>query len=295
LTTRPGNCIRAALALAIAAIALSLVTACAPSSPELWRGAVLKGGPRGFVPADYPAGRYHLAGLLKKGGAPELVVYLEGDGRAIVNGNPSPDPTPRVPQALDLAVQDPAPSILYLARIGQYMPAFATAENRPLWSDRRLSPEVVEAASSAIDQAKREAGAMYLHLVGYSGGGGLAVLLAERRGDVLSLVTVAGLLDTDWWVRTRGYRPLTGSLNPADSLDGILNVPQVHFYGTEDRVIPPEMSGVFASKGAFTRLARLPVETDHYRAWTAAWGGLLERYVIPLRGSAALPVRGSDI
>jgi pimeloyl-ACP methyl ester carboxylesterase len=175
------------------------------------------------------------------------------------------------------------------------MPAFATEANRPLWSDRRLSPEVVSAASEAIDQAKRRSGAMFLHLIGYSGGGGLAVLLAERRGDVLSLVTVAGLLDTDWWVQTRGYRPLTGSLNPADRLDGILNVPQVHFYGTEDRVIPPEMSMVFESKGRFSRLSRLPVETDHYKAWTGRWPDLLRRYVVPLRGGMAVPAGGSDI
>jgi dienelactone hydrolase len=269
-----------ALLPALLSLALS---ACAPASTDLWQGAILKGGPRGFVPAEFPAGKYHLAGLLKIGGARELVVYLEGDGRAIVNGRPTSDPTPRNPQALDLAVQDPAPSVLYLARIGQYMPAYATDENRPLWSDRRLSPEAVAAASEAIDLAKRSAGAFFLHLVGYSGGGGLAVLLAERRGDVLTLVTVAGLLDTDWWVETRGYRPLAGSLNPADALDGILNVPQLHFYGTQDRIIPPEMSSVFASKGPFTRLVRLAVDTDHYRAWTHAWRELLEMYVIPLR------------
>jgi pimeloyl-ACP methyl ester carboxylesterase len=255
----------------------------------------MKSGPRGFVPVDFPAGSYHLAGLLKSGGAPELVVYLEGDGRAIVNGRPSTDPTPRTPQSLDLALQDPAPSVLYLARIGQYMPAYATDENRPLWSDRRLSPEAVTAASDAIDRAKTMSGAFFLHLVGYSGGGGIAVLLAERRGDVLSLVTVAGLLDTEWWVNTRGYRPLTGSLNPADRLEPILNLPQLHFFGTEDRVIPPEMSLVFASKGSFTRLRRLGVDSDHYKAWTGSWRDLLERYVIPLRENQAVPAGGSDI
>ncbi|MDR1038799.1 MAG: hypothetical protein LBR80_01275 [Deltaproteobacteria bacterium] len=288
---RPGA-LTAPLAALLALLALA---GCAASSPDLWQGAVLKGGPQGFVPADYPAAGYHLAALLRNGGSPELVVYLEGDGRAIVNGRPSPDPTPMSPQALELALQDPAPSVLYLARIGQYMPAYATAENRPLWSDRRLSPEVVAAASEAIDLAKSAAGAFFLHLVGYSGGGGLAVLLAERRGDVLTLVTVAGLLDTDWWVQTRGYRPLTGSLNPAEGLDGILNVPQVHFYGTEDRVIPPEMSRVFASKGAFTRLRRLGIESDHYRAWTGAWGELLERYVLPLREGAGKPAAAFEI
>ncbi|MDR1079625.1 MAG: serine hydrolase family protein [Deltaproteobacteria bacterium] len=281
---------------AFLALALALVlTGCASSSPDLWQRLVTRSGPQGFVPADYPAGGYHLAALLKNGGGGELVVYLEGDGRAIVNGRPSADPTPNTPQALDLALQDPASSVLYLARIGQYMPAYATDANRTLWSDRRLAPEVVDAASDAIDLAKSATGAYFLHLVGYSGGGGLAVLLAERRGDVLTLVTVAGLLDTEWWVQTRGYRPLTGSLNPADRLESILNVPQIHFYGTLDRVIPPEMSRVFASKGAFTRLARFGVETDHYNAWTRAWRDLLERYVLPMRSTAASPAGVSAI
>ncbi|MDR3152718.1 MAG: serine hydrolase family protein [Deltaproteobacteria bacterium] len=279
----------------ITALLATLAAGCAASSLDLWQGAVVKSGPRGFVPVDFPAGNYHLAGLLKSEGGHELVAYIEGDGRAIVNGRPSSDPTPRTPQALDLALQDPAPNVLYLARIGQYMPAYATEANRPLWSDRRLSPEAVAAASEALDQAKKRTGALFLHLVGYSGGGGLAVLLAERRGDVVSLVTVAGLLDTEWWVATRGYRPLIGSLNPADSLTGILNVPQLHFYGTDDKVIPPEMSRVFASKGAFTRLARLPVQSDHYKAWTAAWRELLEKYVLPLRQGAGAPAGGADL
>ncbi|MDR1313101.1 MAG: serine hydrolase family protein [Deltaproteobacteria bacterium] len=288
MPTRRPSLLPALTALLAAFLALA-ASGCASSSPNLWQGLVIKSGPHGFVPASYPAGGYHLAALLRSGGGGELVVYLEGDGRAIVNGRPSRDPTPNTPQALELALQDPAPSVLYLTRIGQYVPAYATYENSLLWSDRRLAPEVVEAASDAIDRAKSEAGAYFLHLVGYSGGGGLAVLLAEKRGDVLSLVTVAGLLDTEWWVQTRGYRPLTGSLNPADRLDSILNVPQLHFYGTLDRVIPPEMSKVFASKGPFSSLRRLGVESDHYNAWTRAWGELLERYVLPLRRTAVKP------
>jgi pimeloyl-ACP methyl ester carboxylesterase len=184
---------------------------------------------------------------------------------------------------LDLAIQDPAPRVLYLARIGQFMPADATSGNKVFWSSGRLAPEAVDAANSAINQAKDKAGAEFIHLVGFSGGGGLAVLLAERREDVLSLVTVAGLLDTEWWVQSRNFKPMLRSLNPADRAEDIKEIPQVHFYGTKDNIIPPDMSRVFSSKAPFAKLARVGVPTAHDRGWTDKWKTLLEQYVLPLR------------
>ncbi|MDR1165417.1 MAG: alpha/beta hydrolase [Deltaproteobacteria bacterium] len=275
------------LGLALLAWGL-LLCGCAPNAQDLWRRVVAKSGPQGYVPVDLPAPPFHLAGLLKsqRPGEP-LVVYLEGDGRAIVGGRPSSDPTPRAPQSLDLALQDPAPNVLYLARVGQYSPAYATSQYRAFWSDRRLAPEVVEAASHAIDKAKELVGTVGpIHLLGYSGGGGLAALLAEKRDDVRTLVTVAGLLDTDWWVSTRGYRPLAGSLNPAAESFKIKGLPQIHFYGAKDRIIPPEMSAVYAAKTAFASLTRVEVDSDHYQAWTGRWKDLLRRYVLPLRDRA---------
>ncbi|MDR2352916.1 MAG: hypothetical protein LBF22_07080 [Deltaproteobacteria bacterium] len=264
-----------------------LLVGCGPSSMDLWRGVINRSGPKGYIPVDLVSPPFHLAGLLKSGpSGGTLVIYLEGDGRAIIKGKPSSDPTPRKAQALDLALLDPAPSVLYLARIGQFMPAYATASYRDYWSDRRLAPEVVKAASDAIDQAKAMTGAESIHLLGYSGGGGLAVLLAESREDVLTLVTIAGLLDTEWWVSSRGYRPLTGSLNPADLTKNIQGMPQVHFFGLDDKIIPPEMSLVFSNKVVFSNLRRIGVDSDHYNAWTSNWKALLEKYILPLRLSS---------
>jgi pimeloyl-ACP methyl ester carboxylesterase len=184
---------------------------------------------------------------------------------------------------LDLAIQDPAPRVLYLARIGQFMPAYATPSNKVFWSSGRLAPQAVAAADEAINQAKLKAGASVVHLVGFSGGGGLAVLLAESRDDVRTLVTVAGLLDTEWWVRTRNFKPMQQSLNPADRAASIRQVPQVHFYGTEDNVIPPEMSRVFAARAHFVKLSRVGVPSAHDRGWAERWKALLEEYILPLR------------
>ena len=46
--------------------------------------------------------------------------------------------------------------------------------------------------------------------VGYSGGGVLAVLIAERLDNVAGVITVGANLDTDAWTEHHGYLPLTG-------------------------------------------------------------------------------------
>jgi hypothetical protein len=256
---------------------------CSASSTTLWQQEVKRGLPQGFRPMELQASSYRLAALLKGTTGNDLVVYLEGDGRAIRQGRPTLDPTPNIPQSYRLALQDTAPLILYLARLGQYIPKYAGKYYQAFWSNKRLAPEMVMATSKAIDGIKERTGASRLHLVGYSGGGGLALLLAIWRTDVVSLVTVAGLLDTDWWVENGGYRPLSGSLNPAWEALKLENLPQVHFYGEKDNIIPPQMSEHFFRGANYKNFKRVGLDSDHYRAWTSLWPTLLSVYVWPLR------------
>jgi len=123
-----------------------------------------------------------------------LVVYLEGDGYAWVSRrSPSANPTPHNPVALRLAALDPSANVAYIARPCQYtdleLDRFC---ERAYWTDRRYAEEVVAALDQAIDQLVDQVNAPAVHLVGFSGGGGLVVLLAARRSDVASLRTVAG-------------------------------------------------------------------------------------------------------
>lgn len=273
------------------ALAVLLLTACAPSAAQRWADEVQRSYARGFRPLDLYAPPFHLSGLLKGQKNSDLVVYLEGDGRAIIHGQPSSDPTPREAQSLQLALLDPDPCVLYLARVGQFQPNYANRDNEAYWSDKRLSEEVVAAASSAIEQVKIMVGAARLHLIGYSGGGGLAVLVAERRLDVASIVTVAGLLDTDWWVQNRGWRPLDGSLNPIKEAWATSFVPQLHIFGQKDQIIPSEMSARFLRAAKFTKIDRLAQNNDHYSGWTKAWPDLLAKYVMPLRKEASQPLK----
>jgi hypothetical protein len=278
--------LRSAAVSAAFVVVSFLLSSCATNSASLWEKEVRRGWTRGFKPLDLSASPFRLAGLLKGETGPDLIIYIEGDGRAVVHGRPSSDPTPRQAQALELALRDPAPLVLYLARVGQFMSAYARPEYRRFWAEARLAPEVVEAAGRAIDEVKRRVGAVRLHLVGYSGGGGLAVLLAERRADVASLVTVAGLLDTEWWVKQGGWYPLTGSLNPASLAPSLASLPQIHIYGLDDKVVTPGMARRFSGLTKFSDLTLVSERTDHYD-WTSFWPGLLERAVAPMRAAAS--------
>ena len=264
--------------------ALLLFSGCATPGGQAWTHLTQRAQGSGFAPINFNTPPFLLAGLLKgQPGSSSLVVYLEGDGRGVVRGRVTQDPTPGQPLSYELASADPAPAVLYLARVGQYQPSQTGQGFQPYWSDKRLAEEAVAAASQAIDETKRRLGVQQIHLVGYSGGGGLAMLLAQRRTDVGSLVTVAGLLDTQWWVREKNYHPLTGSLNPADQAARLIHLPQVHFYGSDDAIIPGSLSRHFQSLAPFTHFQRVEVQTNHWKNWAEWWPDLLRHHVLPLR------------
>ena len=271
---------------------LALLPGCASSSVEAWTSLSDRGAGLGFKPTSFQVPPFTLSGLIKgtPGASPDLVVYLEGDGRGVVRGRVTQDPTPSRAMGFELARSDSAPAVLYLARVGQFQPSQTGQKYQSYWANKRLSEESVSAASRAIDEAKNRLGAQRIHLIGYSGGGGLAILLAERRADVASLITVAGLLDTHWWVREKNYQPLEGSLNPADQVAAIAGVPQIHFYGLDDAIIPPQMSAHFQTLAPFHSFKRVEIDTNHWKAWPELWPGLMRQYVEPLRHQARPPV-----
>ena len=93
--------------------------------------------------------------------------------------------------------------------------------------------------NSALDQQQREG--QQLVLIGHSGGGTLAMLMAESRDDVVAIVTLAGNLDVSAWSQHHQYSPLLGSLNPADSSPLAKRIKQYHYLGTEDKTITKAM------------------------------------------------------
>jgi dienelactone hydrolase len=211
--------------------------------------------------------------------ADTLTVYIEGDGFAWVTGaRPSNDPTPRNPLALRLALAQPFGNAAYLARPCQYVGTGASHCEQRYWTGSRFSAEVVHAQSLALDILKRRFGAQRLTLVGYSGGGAVAALLAARRSDVERLITVAGNLDHRAWTAYHRIRPLTGSLDPVDESNALRRVRQWHFAGGKDTVIPPGLVQEFAQRfPAYARpVVHIEPDFDHSCCWAGDWPRLYE-------------------
>lgn len=265
---------------AILCLLLLLHCGDAAASPGSAADLVRKAGWKWDVVA---ADRFDLATARRPLGvrSPVLTVYIEGDGFAYAApGRRSMDPTPTDPLALRLALQHPGTgAVAWLARPCQYGPRSRNCRS-DYWSIARYAPEVIDSAGAAIDRLKRDTdGARQLILVGYSGGGALAALLAERRRDVAALVTVAANLDVAAWIRAHRLTPLSRSIDPATDADRLSRLPQVHFVGAEDRVVGPQIVQGFVARmapDAPVTIAVIP-DQDHGCCWAGRWPRLAAR------------------
>lgn len=205
-----------------------------------------------------------------------LTIYIEGDGLAwLSEDRPSDNPTPMVPTGLKMAIHDQSNyPIAYLARPCQFVLKDEWKGcQQAYWTHSRFAPEVINAMNQAVDQLKRDYHAKQIVLIGYSGGGTIAALIAAKRNDVLRLVTVAAILDTDFWVRQQSLTPLYGSLNPADVWKNLVTVPQVHWVGGKDTVAPKEIAFAFAKRFPSTQKPNIIVvpDFDHACCWARDW------------------------
>ena len=209
-----------------------------------------------------------------------MVIYIEGDGYAWASRTvPSDDPTPRHPLAFDLATQDPSGIVVYLARPGQFDANGRPLISRDYWTGKRYSEEVIQATSTAIDSLKKSLGVTKVSLVGYSGGAAVAVLVAARRSDVVALRTVAGNLASDVFAQRHHVSPLKGSLDPVAVASLIRKVPQLHFVGDRDTIVPKSIAETFLEKEGYPGYKSL-IEVkgaDHLNGWFREWKNLLRR------------------
>lgn len=179
-----------------------------------------------------------------RGHAAVVNVYIEGDGRAYIRSNrPADDPTPHNPLVISMTMQDTSPAAAYLARPCQYIQNNMCT--RHVWTTGRFSEDVVQAMDAAVTRVKKDAGATSVRLIGFSGGGAIAALLAARRNDVETLVTVCGNLDHKAWTEFFELTPLYDSLNPVTVAHCIQGISQVHLLSTDDEIIVPTVIDSF--------------------------------------------------
>lgn len=170
----------------------------------------------------------------------DMKVYIEGDGLAwITKSKISDDPTPLHPLGLSLMLSDDSNCKVYIARPCQYIKQ-NSCESK-YWTSHRFNTKIIQSFDEALNNLKKNHKNSSFTLVGYSGGAAVAALTAAKRNDISKLITVAGNLDTDKWVKYHHISSLDGSLNPADFTEELENTTQYHLIGENDTVVPEEI------------------------------------------------------
>jgi pimeloyl-ACP methyl ester carboxylesterase len=144
--------------------------------------------------------------------------------------------------------------------------------NVELWTGARYSSEVVDSMAATVREAQRRSGATKVALVGYSGGGTLAVLIAERLDNVAMVTTIAANLDTDAWTEHHKYLPMSQSLNPALS-NRPHPWPELHLRGANDLVVPAATTARYFAR--YPQAQQRTIEGfDHVCCWVRDWPDL---------------------
>lgn len=203
-----------------------------------------------------------------------LHVYLEGDGRPWLHGNwPAEEPTTHASLMLPLMALDNG-AALYLGRPCYNGHAKDAGCNDKLWTSARYGELVVNAMAVALQQFCRLHDIRQLVLIGHSGGGTLALLLAERLPQTRLIVTLAGNYDIDAWTDHHGYLRLTESINPAHKPE--TGIEEWHFLGAEDKTVPPHLFPTALQQRSHSHVEVLP-EVSHQAGWLEVWSGILKK------------------
>jgi pimeloyl-ACP methyl ester carboxylesterase len=209
-----------------------------------------------------------------------LHIYLEGDGTPwLTTKTIAADPTPRNPLMLGLMSLDSTQAI-YLGRPCYFGKSDESPCHYKLWTQDRYSEAIVASMAAALDNFVSDRfinsqNITTFRFFGHSGGGVLAMLLAEHFPATRAVVTLAGNLDISAWTDLHGYTPLTG-LNPASRPPLPGNIIQLHYAGAQDVIVPPSIvrKGI-ARQGAveFTIIDG----ANHICCWNTLWPQILDR------------------
>jgi alpha-beta hydrolase superfamily lysophospholipase len=209
-----------------------------------------------------------------------LHIYLEGDGTPWINGKwVATDPTPRKAVMLELMRLDSSPAIL-LGRPCYHLKTEDQNCNVDDWTMGRYSTKVVASMVEAINTLQQRLGFSEVVLFGHSGGGVIALLIADslekETTRASTVVTLAANIDTDAWTDSHGYLPLERSLNPA-LLPALPSSTQVlHLFAENDKVVDAKLFEKYLSSRPSVR-SIVYQGFDHSCCWATVWPHILEK------------------
>jgi dienelactone hydrolase len=222
--------------------------------------------------------------------APTLWVFLEGDGEPWVDGGRriARDPSPKIPLAFDLFKASPVPRA-YLGRPCYFSHAHDAGCDPSMWTSARYGKAAVASVAAALETLILENSTRRVILVGYSGGGTIAYLVAPHIPAVSAVVSIAANLDIDAWTRAHGFLPLSDSDNPATVPALDRRIVQIAIVGGRDLNIPPSSLRAFQDRQQ-PQEVWIYDDHDHACCWRRDWPSILSRIGDRLERSAAAAI-----
>lgn len=212
-------------------------------------------------------------------GAPDgtLRIYLDGDGDPYWGRAAARDPTSTESLTLELLAEDPGPALL-LGRPCYHGESGTTKPCTPdLWTTARYGEAVVASMVAAARRLIAARGVRSVTLIGHSGGGAIAMLMAPGIPEVRRVVTIGGDFDVAGWSAYAG-EDLSGSLDPAGRPPLPPGIVQLHYAGSEDDVVPPSIAAPGLTGGAELTIVE---GYDHVCCWAEMWPRILRRLETP--------------
>tara|TARA_B110000114_G_C15068691_1_gene388625 strand:- start:142 stop:942 length:801 start_codon:yes stop_codon:yes gene_type:complete len=198
-----------------------------------------------------------------------LILYIEGDGLSWIDRfTISSNPTPADPLAFRLASIDKSENIIYLARPCQYI--WSDSCNQDIWTTSQYSKVILD----VYEEILRELAISYseIHIVGYSGGAGIAMYLGSTNNTkIKSIRTVAGNINHNELSKLIKITPLSKSINFYPLEKKVSKIPQIHYYGNKDKVIPNELQKRFYLRNKNPCIKIKQAKATHHKGWLKFW------------------------
>lgn len=202
-----------------------------------------------------------------------LRIYFEGDGHAFINKNlAAQNPTPTSYFLINLIRQDPTPNIVYIARPCQFISDEKC--QKKYWTEARFSAEIL----TAVDEVVKNFAEFKLELIGYSGGAEVAKYVAAHNKNIVNFRTIAGNVDPEKFTEIHRVLTLEKSASEAEIFSQLAKIPQIHFVGSADKIVPRAVAESYLKKLSDASCVKIVMVdgASHSKGWQERWLRLLE-------------------
>ena len=247
-----------------------LLNSCSSTNIEDRQNFLLELNDNQFEDNIYRLNSFNIFSLKKVKNDDVLKVYIEGDGLAWLDRfTPSMDPTPNNPLGFKLAIEDKSDNVIYLSRPCQYVSNSNC--NQSIWTNLQYSATVLRSYENILSELSKTY--KEIHLIGYSGGAAITIYLASLEGlNIKSIRTVAGNINPDEIIQLLKLSAYQKTINFYSLEDKIRNLPQTHYYGVKDKVVPIKLHLNYAERNLSNKCTKIQsVPASHSKGWVEFW------------------------